>query len=76
MLNPLTDLREPLVTTTCEKDIGVYVDSELTFSKHTITQVNKANKLVGMIRRNFYQSRQVLFQEFICFDCLSTLRIW
>ena len=36
-----------------EKDLGVLVDCELSFSKHIQTQVNKANRLVGLIRRSF-----------------------
>ena len=36
-----------------EKDIGVYVDSHLTFEKHMLTLINKANQLVGLIMRSF-----------------------
>ena len=36
-----------------EKDLGVIVDAGLTFSKHIEKQVNKANKIVGLIRRSF-----------------------
>ena len=36
-----------------EKDLGVYVDHDLNFSKHIQTQVNKANRLLGLIRRSF-----------------------
>ena len=36
-----------------EKDLGVYIDSELKFSKHVETQVNKANKILGLIRRSY-----------------------
>ena len=36
-----------------EKDLGVYVDHNLNFSKHIQTQVNKANRLLGLIRRSF-----------------------
>jgi hypothetical protein len=39
--------------TTLEKDLGINIDPELKFSKHIETQVNKANKLLGMIRRTF-----------------------
>jgi hypothetical protein len=40
-------------TTSCEKDLGIMIDNELKFSKHVETQVNKANKILGMIRRSF-----------------------
>ena len=36
-----------------EKDLGVIVDSELTFAEHITEKVNKANALVGIIRRSF-----------------------
>ena len=36
-----------------EKDLGVIMDSELTFSEHITEKVNKANSLVGIIRRSF-----------------------
>ena len=36
-----------------EKDIGVTIDSKLNFEKHIQTQVNKANQIVGVIRRSF-----------------------
>jgi hypothetical protein len=35
-----------------EKDLGVYVDKELKFSKHFETQANTSNKLLGIIRRS------------------------
>ena len=36
-----------------EKDLGVMVDHELKFSKHIEIQVNKANKILGLIRRSY-----------------------
>jgi hypothetical protein len=36
-----------------EKDLGVCVDKELNFSRHTGTQVNKSNKLLELIRRSY-----------------------
>ncbi|KAK4297160.1 hypothetical protein Pmani_030399 [Petrolisthes manimaculis] len=41
------------MTTTEEKDLGVIVDSGLTFSKHIQTQVNKANSVLGAIKHTF-----------------------
>ena len=42
-----------LATTTCKKDLGVYVDTELTFEKHIETVVNQANRMLGLIRRSY-----------------------
>jgi hypothetical protein len=42
-----------LESTDIEKDLGVNIDNQLKFSKHTEIQVNKANKLLGMIRRSY-----------------------
>ena len=36
-----------------EKDLGVFMDSELSFHDHITKKVNKANSLVGIIRRCF-----------------------
>ncbi len=37
----------------CEKDIGVHVDTKLNFQKHISTSVNKANRIMGLIRRTY-----------------------
>ena len=42
---------QELSTCTKEKDIGVIIDNKLTFSDHLAEKVNKANRLVGMMRR-------------------------
>ena len=43
-----------------EKDIGVTIDDKLTFEKHLVDKVNKANSIVGIIRRTFeYLDKQV-----------------
>ena len=36
-----------------EKDLGVVIDSELSFDEHISAKVNKANAMVGLIRRAF-----------------------
>lgn len=43
-----------LEPTKCEKDLGVYVDDQLDFSQHVQTTANKANKILGIIRRTFH----------------------
>ena len=36
-----------------EKDLGVVMDSNLNFEDHIIAKVNKANSIMGLIRRSF-----------------------
>ena len=36
-----------------EKDLGILIDSDLSFEEHISKQVNKANSMVGLIRRGF-----------------------
>lgn len=44
---------KPMSKSTEEKDIGVVIDNKLTFQKHINEKVNKANSIVGIIRRTF-----------------------
>ena len=52
-----------------EKDIGVTIDSKLNFEKHIQAQVNKANQLVGIIRRSFkyldFKTFSLLFKSLV-----------
>ena len=34
-----------------EKDLGIIFDNNLKFSSHVINQVNKANRVMGLIRK-------------------------
>lgn len=43
----------PMVKTSEEKDIGVIIDDKLSFEKHISEKVNKANSVMGVIRRTF-----------------------
>ena len=45
--------RVNLESSRVERDLGIYIDSDLKFSKHVETQVNKANRIVGLIRRSY-----------------------
>jgi hypothetical protein len=36
-----------------EKDIGVLVDRNLSFRKHITQKVNKANSIMGLVRRTY-----------------------
>lgn len=42
-----------LSVTECEKDLGVWINQDLTATDHIKNAVSKANKLLGMIRRTF-----------------------
>ena len=46
-----------------EKDLGVHIDSELKFEEHISNKVNKANALVGLIRRSFSYLDGELFRK-------------
>jgi len=52
------DLRK----TECEKDLGVYIDSDMKFSSQIAAQAKKAYKVLGMIKRNFECSNKDIFQ--------------
>ena len=47
------DMEIELQPTTLENDLGVYIDPKLTFSSHCEQKVNKANKILGLIRRSY-----------------------
>ena len=42
-----------LIVVNCEKDLGVYVQDNLKFDKHFSLTVNRANRLVGLIKLAF-----------------------
>lgn len=42
-----------LAKTTTEKDLGILVDNQLKFHDHTSKACNRANQIVGLIRRTF-----------------------
>ena len=41
-----------LTTTSVEKDLGIWVASDLTWIKHVLERCAKANKLLGFVRRS------------------------
>ena len=53
MFDPIQGKHLPLKSSSIERDLGVLVDSELNFSKHTTQQVNKANRIMGLVRRSY-----------------------
>ena len=48
-----------------EKDLGVTIDCDLSFIQHMIEKVNKANSMVGIIRRSF-----------VCLDASMFLQLY
>ena len=50
-----------LEVSSCEKDIGVYIDEHLTFETQIVTKVNKANSIMGIIRRSFTYLDEKMF---------------
>lgn len=46
-------MQGPINNTKKEKDIGVVIDDRLTFSEHLAEKINKANSILGVIRRTF-----------------------
>ena len=54
-----------LVITECEKDLGVYVDSELNFNEHIQTTIHKAKNMCYLILRTItYKSTEVMVPLF------------
>ena len=51
--------------TTCnsEKDLGVIFDKELTFNNHIQTCINKANQMIGLIKRTFINIDNNIFTK-------------
>ena len=44
---------ETIKTETEEKDLGIIMDNELKFQDHINTQVKKANRMLGVVKRSF-----------------------
>ena len=49
----------------CEKEIGIYIDQDLTFSKHTSMAVNKVNKATAITRTFDYIYKDIFMQIYI-----------
>ena len=52
-----------LAETTAERDLGVMIDNELEFDKHIKEIVNKANRMVGLIRIGFTYMDKEMFMN-------------
>ena len=53
--------RVDLITVDTEKDLGINFDRDLTFSQHMVSASNKANRMMGMIRRSFVFLDEYIF---------------
>ena len=55
-------MSEQLDEVSSEKDIGVVIDNKLSFSDHLAEKINKANRIVGLIRRTFVALDEEIFR--------------
>ena len=55
--------RIQLERTKKEKDLGVIIDQELNWKDHIYTQINKANRMLGLIRRSFCSINKEIFLQ-------------
>ena len=80
MLDFNDEKREKLEFITKEKDLGVIIDHKLNFSSHIVTQVKKANKMMGLIRRSYTHldrtSFRCLFNSLVKPYLESSVSIW
>jgi hypothetical protein len=51
--NPCTHNNENLSVETEEKDLGILFTNDLNFDKHITQCINKANRMMGIVKRNF-----------------------
>ncbi len=49
-------------TTSARPDIGVVIDDKLTFANHLAEKINKANKIMGLIKRTFVHLEPATFK--------------
>ena len=45
------------------KDLGITIDTQLSFQNHIQDKVNKANRVMGMIRRSFSHLNKEIFKQ-------------
>ena len=51
----------PLEKVDAERDLGVLIDKDLTFRKHIAAMIQKANQMLGIIKRAFVNTNQDIF---------------
>jgi len=49
-----------------DKDLGIIIDPALTFSQHINSQVGKANRILGIIRRSYQHIDKISFKYLLC----------
>ena len=63
-----------------EKDVGVTINSKLKFDEHIQNQVNKANKMMGLVRRSFkfldIRSFRLLFKSIVIPHLQYASSVW
>ena len=69
MLDLIDQKRKMLEFITEEKDLGVIIDHKLNFSSRVVTQVKKANKMMGLIRRSYTYLDRGTCLDGTSFDC-------
>ena len=60
-MQDITSERIPIKNVSEEKDLGVIIDSELTFDSCVTTKINKANRNLGIINRLFIYMDKTMF---------------
>jgi hypothetical protein len=63
MYDPVKQTRNNIKSTNSETDLGIHVDNKLLFSKHTSMQVNKAIRMVFLIKRSFSYLNSFCFKR-------------
>ena len=69
MINKESELKT-LTKDVEEKDLGIIFEENLKFNKHTTVTINKANRLLGMVKRTFsFMNKEiflVVYKTLIC----------
>ncbi|XP_047146168.2 uncharacterized protein LOC124819033 [Hydra vulgaris] len=63
MYDPVKKTRIDIKSTNSETDLGVHIDNNLLFSKHTSTQVNRAMQMLFLIKRSFSYLNSFCFKR-------------
>jgi ribonuclease P/MRP protein subunit RPP40 len=70
----------PMKTTTCEKDIGVYIQPSLKPSVHIAECVKKANRVLGMLLRNLSFRDKYhfirLYKQYVRCHLENAVQVW
>ena len=59
-----------------EKDIGVIIDNQLKFEHHMNEKINKANNIMGLIRRSFVHLDEAMFLKLYKALVHPHIRVW